>query len=470
MAREHIQFITGRLAEHALRTLLDRLAHESDFEFSIEVLPITVAALMTPAWIAKHMTVSAQATQIMVPGYCLGELTVLEAAAKLPVVRGPRDLHELPAFLGRRELPRDYGAHDIQIVAEINHAPRWPPEEMVREAKRLAAAGADLIDVGCEPGETWTGVGDCVRALRDAGLRVSIDSFNSDEITLAVRAGAELVLSVNDSNCDAAVDWGVEVVVIPDEIRTLRGLEGTIERLAVAGVKYRIDPILEPIGCGFAASLGRYLDIRRRYPEAEIMMGIGNLTELSEADSAPINLLLLGFCQEIGVRSVLTTQVINWARTSIQECDLARRMVYFAVRHGIPPKHVEKNYVLLRDSKLYERGGEELERLSRQVRDRNFRVFAEREELHVLSAGIYMADSDPFRLFARLLTELPKGMDASHAFYLGYELCKAKTALGLGKQYEQDESLDWGFLTEAEPHHRLQRQPPSPSADSESAP
>ena len=68
----------------------------------------------------------------------------------------------------------------------------------------------------------------------------------------------------------------------------------------------------------------RLADIRRRYPDAELLMGIGNLTELTDADSAGINTLLLGFCQEVGIRSVLTTQVINWARTSVRECDLAR--------------------------------------------------------------------------------------------------------------------------------------------------
>ncbi len=61
----------------------------------------------------------------------------------------------------------------------------------------------------------------------------------------------------------------------------------------------RIDPILEPIGFGFAASLGRYLEVRRRYPDAEMMMGIGNLTELTDVDSAGVNVLLLGFCQEL---------------------------------------------------------------------------------------------------------------------------------------------------------------------------
>ena len=45
---------------------------------------------------------------------------------------------------------------------------------------------------------------------------------------------------------------------------------------------------------------------------------------------------------------------------------------------------------------------------------------------------------------------LPKNLDAAHAFYLGYEMCKAATAITLGKQYQQDEALDWGFLTRPE--------------------
>ncbi len=103
---------------------------------------------------------------------------------------------------------------------------------------------------------------------------------------------------------------------------------------------FRIDPILEPIGLGFAGSLWRYMDVRRRYPEAAMLMGIGNLTEMTDADSAAINVLLLGFCQEMGIRSVLTTQVVNWARSSVRECDLARRLVHYAVRQRVPPKHV----------------------------------------------------------------------------------------------------------------------------------
>ena len=51
-------------------------------------------------------------------------------------------------------------------------------------------------------------------------------------------------------------------------------------------------------------------------------------------------------------------------------------------------------------------------------------------------------------------------VDAAHAFYLGYELAKAVTALTLGKHYTQDQSLKWGFLTvpEISPHERRKKQ------------
>lgn len=452
MPGEKIHFVTGKLAEQALRNVVTALATKLGFAYSIDVLPITVAALMTTRWVARHIRVPSGTDRVLLPGDCGGDLAELTAVG-VPVERGPRDLRQLPAYFGQQVAREDYGAFDIAILAEINHAPRLPLDRLLAEARRLADDGADLIDVGCDPGEPWSQVGDCVRALRDQGHRVSIDSFDPVEVSAAVRAGAELVLSVNATNRDAARDWDCEVVVVPDDIATLGGLDESVEQLTADGVRLRIDPILEPIGCGFAASLGRYLEVRRRYPTAEMLMGIGNLTELTDADSAAINVLLLGFCQEAGIRSVLTTQVINWARSSVRECDLARRLVHFAVRHRMPPKHLEPDLVLLRDERVYEHGSE-LDALAARIKDPNYRLFAEAGQLHLVSAGMHLADDDPFVLFDRLLATQPKNVDPAHAFYLGYELAKAVTALTVGKQYRQDETLDWGFLTQPERSHR----------------
>src|SRR5207245_10283338 len=118
------------------------------------------------------------------------------------------------------------------------------------------------------------------------------------------------------------------------------------------GIPFRIDPVIEPIGFGFAASLQRFVEVRRRYPNAEMMMGVGNLTELTDVDSAGVNVVLLGFCQELGIRSVLSTEVINWCRSAVRELDLARRLVHYSHKQRMLPKHLEPELVLLRDPSI----------------------------------------------------------------------------------------------------------------------
>ena len=61
-----------------------------------------------------------------------------------------------------------------------------------------------------------------------------------------------------------------------------------------------------------------------------MLMGIGNLTELTEADTTGVTALLIGFCQELGIRNVLTTEVIDWARGAVREAVLAAQLMHFA--------------------------------------------------------------------------------------------------------------------------------------------
>jgi hypothetical protein len=70
-----------------------------------------------------------------------------------------------------------------------------------------------------------------------------------------------------------------------------------------------------------------------------------------------------------------------------------------------------------------------------------------------MNSQMHLTGHDPFVLFEQLCRCDPK-MDASHAFYLGYEMSKALTALTLGKNYVQDQSLNWGHLTIPEISHR----------------
>ncbi len=177
-------------------------------------------------------------------------------------------------------------------------------------------------------------------------------------------------------------------------------------------------------------------------------MGVGNLTELTDVDSAGINTVLAGFCQELSIGSVLTTSVINWARSSVRELDLARRLMYHAVRRRVLPKHLEPGLVMLRDPKVARFGFETLAELASRIKDPNWRIFAEDGQIYAMNNTKFLHNSDPFLLFDQM-----EVADPSHAFYLGHELMKARTALTLSKTYRQDQALDWGFLTEPEVSH-----------------
>lgn len=439
-----ILFVTGRLAEHALRRVVEPLAVQAGFEQEVQVLGISVAALMHVDWLRRKLTIPSGVDRVVLPGWCQGDIAGLSRELEVPIELGPKDLNELPEFFGKKKRPPpDLSQYDIEILAEINHAPALNEAELLSQAKRYRDSGADVIDLGCIPGTPWTRAREATRMLRDEGFRISIDSFQRDEVEAAVTEGAELVLSCNGTNRDWAAALPAELVVIPDDPHTCAGLDDTVAYLTECGAKFRIDPVLEPIGFGFAASLGRYLETRAKWPDTEIMMGVGNLTELTEVDSAGINMLLAAFCQETGIRSILTTEVINWCRTAVGEFDLARRLARHAIDQRVLPKHVDSRLSILRDPKLHEQGAEELERLSGQIKDPNFRIFAERGEVHFINRDGYWHSPDP----RELMDQIAPLVDSAHAFYLGYELSKAVTALTLGKNYVQDEALRWGFLT-----------------------
>ena len=90
---------------------------------------------------------------------------------------------------------------------------------------------------------------------------------------MADEAGVDYVLSLNGSNRDLAERLRATPVLIPDTPEDLDSLEATIAHLEGLGKAYLVDPIIEPIGTGFAASLGRYLEVRRRHPRRRCSWG-----------------------------------------------------------------------------------------------------------------------------------------------------------------------------------------------------
>jgi dihydropteroate synthase len=438
-----VLFVTGRLAEPALRRVLAGMA--PPFACDVAVLKITVAALMTTTWIARHLTVPEGTDMVLIPGLCEGDPNIIRERHGVRVEKGPTDVREIPRHFGRPAAAADYGTWDIEILAEINNAPRLTREAIRNEAEHYRTSGADIIDIGCTPGLPFPELDSVVRELVDAGMRVSVDSFDADEIRTAVRAGASLVLSVSSSNVDVVGELAASRtrwVAVPDLGGTIDTLVPTVERLEAWGVPYLIDPILEPIGMGFMASLERYADVRRRWPAAEMLMGIGNLTELTAADSTGVNAVLVAICQELGVRAVLTTEVIPWARGAVREVDVARRLMHHAVTKRTIPKGVDDRLVTVKDPSVLTYSEPELRALQAAITDPNYRIFADRDGITVFNSERFVRGTDIQSIFAQLGVEEP-----NHAFYLGKELAKASLAVALGKTYRQEGQLSWGYLT-----------------------
>jgi dihydropteroate synthase len=442
-APSRVLFVTGKLAEPALRGTLASM--QAPFETEIAMLPITVAALMTTDWIAKHLTVPAGTDLVLIPGLCEGATSSIARHFDVRVEKGPKDLREIPEYFGQAAAREEYGAWDIEIIAEINNAPRLSRDAIMREALRFRDSGADYIDIGCTPGLEFPELGSVIADLVSAGMRVSIDTFNAGEIRTAVDAGATLVLSINAGNLDVAralAGRGVRVVALPDFGAPLESIAPTLELLSRLEVPFLIDPIIEPIGFGFTASIERYAEARRRWPDAEMMMGIGNITELTAADSTGVNALLIAICQELGIRAVLTTEVIPWAQGSVREIDIARRLMYHAVTKKVVPKRVDDRLVTVKDPKILEYAEAELRELQSRITDPNFRIFTDRDTITVLNRDLFVRGTDIQEIFSQLGVDEP-----THAFYLGKELAKAKLAITLGKTYRQEGSLSWGYLT-----------------------
>jgi dihydropteroate synthase len=227
---------------------------------------------------------------------------------------------------------------------------------------------------------------------------------------------------------------------------------------------------MQPISFGFSRSLRDLYNTRERYPAVPLMMGTHHLSELTDADSTGVNALLMGIAQELKLSFVLTTEVAPWAKGSVRELDLARRLMYYAVNEGVPPKRLEEGLLTIKESRLLRQDYDTLREMQAALTDPNFRIFIDERQIYAFNADQFVTGADIETIFEQL------GVDeAGHAFYLGHELTKAQLALQLGKNYQQDQPLRWGYLTveEARPAHerhvRLtqRRRRPEPESDDE---
>lgn len=436
---EHILFLTGRLAEKNLHRVLEAM-QPAPFRHSVLALSLQVAGLMTSGMIQRRLADTNGVDRVMLPGRCRGNLEALSSHFGVPFVRGPDDLKDLPRHFGREAAPIDLTRHDVRIFAEIVDAPSMSLTAILDQANDYRNAGADVIDLGCLPETPFRHLEEAVALLHAAGFAVSVDSMDSQELLRGGRAGADFLLSLKQETLWIADEVASTPVLIPSTPSDVESLYRAIEAMEKKGRDYLADPVIEPIHFGFTESLVRYRDLRKTFPGAKILMGTGNLTELTEADTLGIQVLLMGIISELRITNILTTQVSAHASGVIREADRARRVMYAARESGDLPQGFGETLLALHALDPFPWTTEEIAATAAEIKDPSFRVQISPDGLHIYNRDGLRTATDPFKLFSHLGLE----HDGSHAFYLGVELARAQIAWQLGKRYVQDSELDWG--------------------------
>ncbi|BBP99275.1 dihydropteroate synthase [Burkholderia sp. SFA1] len=442
---EHIVFLTGRLAQLSLQQVLESIAPAASgtpFSWEVREIGLQVAGLMTADMIRRRVAIplTEGTSRMIVPGRCRGDLDALTAHYGVKVERGPEEVKDLPQFFGREARHVDLSRYETEIFAEIVDAPRLDLNGIAARAREYKRQGADVIDIGCLPETAFPHLEDAVVMLKEQGYRVSVDSMRDEELVRGGRAGADYVMSLNTDTLWIADEVASTPILVPREPADAASLDAAIDAMTQRGRAFLADPILDPIPFGLAASIARYVSLRERYPDVAIMMGVGNVTELTEADTSGINAVLFGMAAELRVAAVLTTSVSLHARRAVREADVARRVMHAARETQTLPKGISADLSALHAKRPFPYDADEIGALAASVRDPNYRVQVSADGIHVYNRDGHHVAVDPFALYPRLGVE----HDGGHAFYLGVQLARAEIAWQLGKRFDQDQALDWG--------------------------
>ncbi len=440
---EQLLFLTGSLARVQLERVLAQLDKPS-FSYQVHALPLKVAGLMTADMIRRRLPETFGADRIVVPGRCRGDLEALSSTLGVTVQRGPEELKDLPEFFGHDSAKPDLSRYRVRMFAEIVDAPEISASAVLERALQYRSWGADVIDLGCLPDTPFPHLEECIALLKRHQIPVSVDSLERDELLRGGRAGADYLLSLSEDTIELVNEVPSTPVLIPARHGDLDSLDRAIERLRSLGRAFIVDPIVDPIHFGFTDSVVRFHEVRRRHPDIDMMMGIGNITELTDTDTAGMNTLLLGMCSELGIDNVLTTQVSAHARSVVREIDRARRMMYAAAERTSLPRGLTRELMQMHERAPFPYSQAEIREFADQVRDPSFRIQISEAGIHVYNRDGMRTDKDPFAFFPSLGVD----DDGSHAFYLGVELGRAQIAWQLGKRYSQDQPLHWGYAAE----------------------
>jgi len=450
---ERILFLTGKLAERQLSRILK--AMKPEFSYKINQIGVSVAALMSENIIMRRVKVDSKIDKIIIPGKFRGSIDNLRKYFNIPVERGPEDLTNLPDYFGLSSYKENLQKYDCLIFSEIVDATILTTDQIIGKAFKYKKDGADVIDIGCMPDTKFEHLEEVIFKLKENKFKVSVDSANNDELIRGGKAGADYLLSISEKNIHVANEVSSIPILIPSSPGDMNSLERIIKKFIRKKRLFYADPILDPIHYGFVDSIVRYKDLRKKFPKINILMGTGNLTELTDCDSVGVNTILMGLVSELSVGAVLVVQVSNHCRNSIRETDRARKLMYYAKKNQRLPIGIDKSLMCLADRKVVRTEKDEIINFKELTRDKNYRIIIGHDGVNLFNANTLKTFTDPYEFYDFLDVQ----NDSGHAFYLGVELARAQIAFQLGKNYNQDNELLWGVSSTPKKKENLEERP-----------
>jgi len=518
-----ILILTGRAAEPIVRKYLPE-------NVDILVLPVDVAAFISNKMILGNLDrkTAQNYDLIMTPGLVQDDLTPLEDKLGIPIVKGPRYASDIKmaiidadpfslspvvaadkylkkqkAILSRDILEQGFKAplkkneYDLGfkkkllvgldrppiVMAEIVDAPKLSMEQINERALYYLRNGADILDIGAiankpEP-EKISKIIKKLKTLQEQyEFAISVDTLNVNEILAAIKAGVELILSIDHGNVDNLInkipkDVGVVFVptnvekgilpkTTPERVNSLIQLRDKLKEADLT--KIAADPIIEmPIYPGFTNSLSYYIEYRKVDPQTPMMTCVGNVTEFIAADPIGINALFSCISVELGIQLLLVTDVSVKCRGGIKEVVKSRDLAYVAKRKNAPPKGHGIEILMAKSrtaNDLEIIGFKNIESLEIPSKEDNqlysldyepdpkgsFTIWIDyhKQKIYVAHLEIGTNKSDLLLISSKarpiyeeilnrnLLTKI------DHAFYMGRELERAEICLYLGKTYIQN--------------------------------
>ncbi|GBE18226.1 pterin binding enzyme [archaeon BMS3Abin16] len=487
--------VTGRLMQSRVREVAE------EFGCTVFTAPVDIASFIRPS----HLQGLTGFDLIIFPGYSTIDLDAVEKSLGIKAVLGPKDLSNLGYVLENIERlvlsktvpacvlltsemrkrafteikqvdsaeiksrllkkPGNFVVGDLavgldfpmRVMAEIVDADTMSNSEVIERARYYVGQGADIIDIGIShkaPGRTAELMG----LLRRLNVLLSVDTMDLDNLNAAIESGVDLLMSLDKELLESVQPTNTPVVIVPGRGK-FNGYEEKLQALneSIALAKERgftniiADPILEPLGYGVSDSIAGYRELGRK-GEVPLLMGVGNVTELTDADSIGINAFLAGIAMECGVSLLFTTEASHKTRGAVAELKTASNMMFLAKSRGTMPKDLGIDLLRLKEKRrVISSATSESRRVKAEPGVKkpdslgDFTIHVEEDKLVALHLKAGRADVAVEGTSAKdicdTIIRLGLVSEMSHASYLGVELEKAEVALRTGRSYVQDETL-----------------------------